>query len=176
MGGALYDGASSVEWYTPPHIFDALGLRFDLDPCAPPGGVAWIPAALHYSPADDGLAQPWAGRVWLNPPYTRTGEWVARLSRHGNGVALVFARTDTGWCQAAMRAAAAVCLIAGRLSFLAGHESQGMRGHNAAAPSMLLAYGRDCADAVLDCGLGLSFRSIAGESMGHATLWEAHAR
>jgi hypothetical protein len=30
---------SSVEWYTPPEIFEALGLTFDLDPCAPPGGL-----------------------------------------------------------------------------------------------------------------------------------------
>jgi len=25
----------SVDWYTPPELFDALGLTFDLDPCSP---------------------------------------------------------------------------------------------------------------------------------------------
>jgi hypothetical protein len=29
----------SVDWYTPPHIFDGLGV-FDLDPCQPVGGCS----------------------------------------------------------------------------------------------------------------------------------------
>ena len=35
-------GATS-EWFTPPEIFDALGLTFDLDPCSP-GAGHWVPA------------------------------------------------------------------------------------------------------------------------------------
>lgn len=157
-GGRLTGGQDSVEWYTPPAVFDALGLQFDLDPCAPPGGVPWVPAARSYSIEDDGFAQPWTGRVWLNPPYGReTGRWVAKLGDHGDGVALVFARVDTAWGQAAMRAADAVCLVAGRLSFIAGHAPADRRGHNAAAPSMLLGYGPACAAAVLASGLGTCF-------------------
>jgi hypothetical protein len=148
MAGHLYDGATSHEWYTPPHIFEALELTFDLDPCAPPGGVPWIPAARHYSFRDNGLQQPWNGRVWLNPPYGReTAVWVHRLVTLRDGIALVFARTDTNWAQSAMHTADAVCLIAGRLSFIDGHGSE-RRGHSAAAPSMLLAYGEECAQAV----------------------------
>lgn len=158
MGGALHDPERrSVEWYTPPHIFDALGLAFDLDPCAPAGGVPWIPAAEHYSAADDGLARPWRGRVWLNPPYGReAAAWVRRLVEHGDGLALVFARVDAAWAQDAIRAADAVCLIAGRLSFIDGRGAD-RRGHNAAAGSMLLAYGAECADAVMASGLGITF-------------------
>src|SRR5262245_43711374 len=59
--------AETVEWYTPPELFDALGLRFDLDPAAPDILPAWIPADRHYSFA--GQSRPWEGRVWLNPPY-----------------------------------------------------------------------------------------------------------
>ena len=58
----------SVDWYTPPHIFDGLGV-FDLDPCQPIGGVKWIPALQYYTLEDDGLTSDWYGRVWLNPPY-----------------------------------------------------------------------------------------------------------
>ncbi len=29
---------ASDDWYTPPFIFDALGLVFDLDPCSPGAG------------------------------------------------------------------------------------------------------------------------------------------
>lgn len=33
----------SDEWYTPPGLFDSMGVRFDLDPC----GVPNTPAAAH---------------------------------------------------------------------------------------------------------------------------------
>lgn len=164
MGGSLYDGLTTAEWYTPPHVFDALGLRFHLDPCAPPGGVPWLPAAVSYSLPHDGLRREWAGRVWLNPPYGReTSKWVDRLVDHGNGVALVFARTDAAWAQRAIKWADAVCLIAGRLSFIDGTGRE-RKGHNAAAASMLLGYG-ECADAVLDCGLGIPFRPPVREAV-----------
>lgn len=173
MGGRLLAGGSD-EWYTPPSIFDALGVRFDLDPCAPRGGVPWVPADRHYSIEDDGLSQPWTGRVWLNPPYgAATAAWVQRLARHGAGIALVFARTETAWGQAAIASADAVCFITGRLSFIAGASAE-QRGHNAAAPSMLLAYGETCAEAVRHSGLGLTFTAEHLEGQpSNPTLWEA---
>ncbi len=95
MGGHArgYEGRT-VEWYTPPGIFEALGLKFDLDPCAPACGLPWIPAARFYSLPDDGLVKPWEGRVWVNPPYgPHAAKWMRRLAAHGDGIALVFART-----------------------------------------------------------------------------------
>src|SRR6185312_6793869 len=86
------------EWLTPPEIIDALG-PFDLDPCAPLESEApWPTAAAHYTIEDDGLdpCLPWSGRVWCNPPYgDNTGDWLRRLADHGNGIALIFARTET---------------------------------------------------------------------------------
>jgi hypothetical protein len=159
MGGALLDPAKrSVEWFTPPHVFEALGLTFDLDPCAPEGGVPWIPATAHYSKADDGLVRPWWGRVWMNPPYGREAAlWVDKLVEHGDGLALVFARSDAAWFQRAARAADALCLVAGRLSFVPGLEGQMERGHNAAAASAMLAFGDPCAGALRRSGLGLVY-------------------
>ena len=147
--------AESVEWYTPPEIFVALGLRFDLDPAAPPGGVSWVPAKRSYSRLDDGLAQPWHGRVWLNPPYgPGINRWLERLAVHGNGLALVFARSDASWFHEACRQATAVCLIAGRLRFYSGRG--GHWGNRAPAPSALLAYGLACSLALAQSGLGLT--------------------
>jgi hypothetical protein len=48
----------SDDWYTPPEIFDALRLTFDLDPCSP-GPAHWVPARQLFTLRDDGLAQPW---------------------------------------------------------------------------------------------------------------------
>ena len=51
------------EWYTPPEIFAALKLTFDLDPGIPvPVPALWVPAKRIYTHEDDGLAQP--GMVW----------------------------------------------------------------------------------------------------------------
>lgn len=76
------------EHYTPKFIFDALGLEFDLDVCAPPGGVSWIPAKNYYTETDDALVQRWVGRVWMNPPYSRPTPFVQKFIEHGNGIAL----------------------------------------------------------------------------------------
>jgi hypothetical protein len=145
-------GGESVEWYTPPEVFQALAISFDLDPASPTGGVPWVPAERFLSQADDGLMQPWAVRVWLNPPYGRgIDRWLERLARHGDGLALVFARTDTHWYQEIARQATALCFVAGRLSFV---RPDGSRAGNAVAPSVLLAFGLPCALALSESRLG----------------------
>lgn len=77
------------EYYTPVSLFANLGLTFDIDVAAPKGGIHYIPAIKHYSIEDDGLAQPWTGRVWMNPPYSNSTPWVDKFIEHGNGIALV---------------------------------------------------------------------------------------
>jgi hypothetical protein len=84
----------SSEWFTPPSIFEVLGLEFDLDPCSP-GPGHWI-----YTVEDDGLAQPWDGLVFMNPPFGgRNGHvpWLKRFLEHGNGIAIVRAYTSSAW-------------------------------------------------------------------------------
>lgn len=95
IGGHQSARMVSEIWLTPPNIIKALG-EFDLDPCAPTHRP-WPTARTHYcQPSDDGLSLPWFGRVWLNPPYgTQTGKWLSKLADHGNGIAIVFARTET---------------------------------------------------------------------------------
>lgn len=139
------------EWLTPPEILSALG-PFDLDPCAPINRP-WDMAARHYTVADNGLALPWEGRVWLNPPYGQeTGKWLERLSMHRNGIALIFARTETdmfhrwGW-----DCADAMLFLRGRLHF---HNVKGERAKaNAGGPSVLIAYGQENAVSLRECGL-----------------------
>ena len=62
------------EWYTPPEIVglarSAMG-GIDLDPASNEWAQGWIKAATWYGEEQDGLAQEWAGRVWMNPPYSR---------------------------------------------------------------------------------------------------------
>jgi hypothetical protein len=138
----------SVEWYTPRWIFDALGLEFDLDPASPHDMETAVPAAAKYTVFDDGLKKPWFGRVWMNPPYgPETGLWVRRFAEHGNGIALVFSRTDASWFQEAMRSASAVMFIAGRIEFVPGLENMHKKSR-CGAGTALLAFGADCAAAL----------------------------
>ena len=78
----------SDEQYTPKWIFEALNVEFDLDVCAPEGGVSYIPAKKHYSLADDSLSQNWDGFVWMNPPFSEGKIWHEKFIAHGNGICL----------------------------------------------------------------------------------------
>ena len=132
------------EWLTPPDLVQLLG-PFDLDPCAPVRRP-WDTAAKHYTVLDDGLLQPWRGRVWMNPPYgPETGKWLAKLARHGDGVALIFARTETKmFHEHVWPRASALLFLRGRLSF---YNVDGTPGKGSAgAPSVLVAYGGGYAD------------------------------
>jgi len=94
LGQNDIDHDTSDDWYTPPFIFEALGLEFEMDVSAPPIGVPWIPAKRFLSLIDDGLATEWTGKVWMNPPYSDPLPWIIKFLTHGNGVALI--PTSTG--------------------------------------------------------------------------------
>lgn len=138
------------EWLTPPNIVKALG-PFDLDPCAPVKRL-FDTAAKHFTVEDNGLIQPWNGRVWLNPPYgDQTVLWMKRMAEHGNGIALIFARTETAtffpwvWDHAD-----AMLFMRGRVRF---YNVNGEQGGTAGAPSVLIAYGGGNSEALTRCGL-----------------------
>lgn len=135
------------EWLTPPRIIKALGV-FDLDPCAPIT-PPWETALKHYNVNDDGLKQPWEGRVWCNPPYGReTFKWIDKLATHGNGIALIFARTETiGFHDHIWNRADAIFFFKGRLKFF---HVNGVEGGTANAPSCLIAYGRENVKSLID--------------------------
>jgi hypothetical protein len=139
------------EWLTPPELLRALG-SFDLDPCSPIVRP-WETATRHLSELDDGLSVPWVGRVWLNPPYgPETIKWVRKLSEHGNGIALIFARTETEMFHKFIwPIATGILFLKGRLHF---HYPDGSRsGDNAGGPHCLVSYGVKNAFAVEDSGI-----------------------
>lgn len=135
------------EWLTPPDIIKALG-EFDVDPCSPINRP-WDTAKIHYNKNDDGLAKPWEGRVWCNPPYGReTFKWIDKLATHNNGVALIFARTETiGFHEQVWQRADAIFFFKGRLKF---HYVDGTVGGAANAPSCLISYGKQNTIALMD--------------------------
>jgi len=151
MGGHQSATALKDEWLTPRHVLAALG-PFDLDPCAPQVRP-WDTAAKHYTVMDNGLVQPWEGRVWCNPPYgLEAAQWLARCADHGNAMALIFARTETRmFFDHVWPKAQAVLFLEGRLYF---HHVCGRKASaNAGAPSVLVAYGSANAECLKSCTL-----------------------
>lgn len=130
----------SVDWYTPPWVFEKLGVAFDLDPCQPEKRIPWIPALRRYTLVDDGLKSTWRGSVWLNPPYGKeTPLWLAKMHEHRNGIALVFARTDCGWFHDYVTKADAILFLKGRIKFVDGLGMTG--GSGPGSGSLLVAWG-----------------------------------
>lgn len=141
------------EWLTPPELVKALG-TFNLDPCSPNPKIApWKLADNVYWKEIDGLSRVWLGRVWLNPPYGKnTEKWLNKLKEHGNGICLIFARTETSWFfDNVWNGADAVFFIRGRLSFY--HVSGVKSSNNSGGPSCLVIYGINNIEAVKNCNI-----------------------
>jgi len=165
MGSHQSARAKTTTWLTPPEIIDALG-PFDLDPCAAPSPRPWPTAKRHIELPEDGLAAEWPADdfVWLNPPYgDAVWAWLDKLADHGNGIALIFARTETvGFVAKVWKRATAVMFLHKRLHF---HFPDGTRSKpNSGAPSVLIAYGLLAAETLRLSGLNGTFAMLGTTS------------
>lgn len=140
---------TSDDWITPKWIIDRFG-PFDLDPCAS-NEQPWPCAAESFTFAQNGLMQRWDGFVWCNPPYgPATTEWLAKMSHHGNGIALVFARTETRmFFEHVWPHASAMLFLRGRLTFCYPGGVESKAGYNSGGPSVLIGYGSEAAARLL---------------------------
>lgn len=145
------------EWYTPGWVFLAIGVEFDLDPCSPGAPPSSVPARRHLTKADNGLSATWAGSVWLNPPFSSKRKWYEKLVAHGDGIALMPARTETHDLQDYMQAASALLFLKGRIYFERGSKpgANGLNGVTSTPPFgiVLCAYGDRMADALINSEL-----------------------
>lgn len=142
---------SSDKWYTPPDLVAKLG-PFDLDPCSP-NNLPWKLADKFYSleNGEDGLALPWEGRIWLNPPYSCWGKFLEKLSNHNNGISLIFARTETkSFFDFIWNKADSILFIKRRIKFI---KSDFSGSGSSTAPSVLIAYGANNTAALENSGI-----------------------
>jgi len=134
MDTSFQKTTASDEWQTPWEIVHALG-DFDLDPCA---SNANHKAPDFYTKDEDGLAQPWHGRVWCNPPYSQPAlyQFCEKMAEHGNGILLIFARTGNKvWQEIIFPKATAVLFLRKRIQFI---DNQGVRWVGALGATRLL--------------------------------------
>lgn len=125
--------SDSPEWYTPADIIalvrNVLG-TIDLDPASCAEANKVVQAKTYFDDTRDGLAQPWSGQVYLNPPYgDEIKTWVKRLVQDyesgavKEAILLVPSRSDTEWYR--MLRAYPRCLVYGRLKFWGNGSTAG---------------------------------------------------
>ena len=116
------------EWETPPLILKKAMRDFDiypsLDVCATPENRK---CKNFYRPEEDGLQQDWKQDFFMNPPYSRTGEWVEKAylehkKWNVTGLTLLFSKTDTYWWHEYIENKAEIHFIRGRVRFLKNVE------------------------------------------------------
>jgi phage N-6-adenine-methyltransferase len=125
-------------WATPQDFFDKQNAiyGFTLDVCATASNAK---CARYFTEADDGLAQPWQGVCWMNPPYGRTiGQWMKKAYESSltgaTVVCLVPSRTDTRWWHDyAMK---------GQIEFIRGRLKFGNAKNSAPFPSALVVFNK----------------------------------
>lgn len=133
-------GAPGDSRCTPPVIWRAclgaagLAVCWDLDPASNPHST--VPASVRWqglSGADDGLLLPWAGDVWLNPPFSAMARWTSkalREARRARSVTLLVpGDSSTAWWRSLARASAAWAVWPRREHFpLPGEQGRGSPG------------------------------------------------
>lgn len=92
--------------------------------------------------------------VWLNPPFDRyqVERWIARLADHGEGIALIHARTETDWFAPIWERASAILFLDQRLKFWRPDGTE--QAANSGAPVVLVAFGSGALERLKGGGIG----------------------
>lgn len=157
--GYWESSGKSDDWFTPKHVFDALGCRFNTDVAAPIGGPLHVPAGCWLTQEEDGLAYApfWYGFIWMNPPFggrNSVSLWLNKFFEHGNGIALTPDRTSAPWFRDAWPKADMV-MFTPKIRFLRPDGSEGKSPSNGTALWAVGEQGVEALNNAAVAGLGI---------------------
>jgi len=135
----VHFSSATAEWPTPQELFNELSFvygGFTLDPCATAHNAK---CRNFFTKEEDGLRQPWKGKVFVNPPYGREiGRWVKKAWEESQNGALVVcllpARVDTRWWHDYAKK--------GHVHFIRGRLKFGCARNSAPFPSAIVTFGK----------------------------------
>lgn len=141
--------SGSVEYYTPVRIVEAARrvlCRIDLDPFSSKAANRRVRARRIFTEKDDGLAQKWFGRFWMNHPFGRVMNplCIAKVESEFaaghtlEGCCITFACTSELWFQPLLRRPQ--CFLSPRTNYLLPDGST-LRG--VTKGSVVTYYGRN---------------------------------
>ena len=124
----LHTSQKRHEWYTPAEYIEAARTvmgGIDLDPASCEMAQSTVKATRFFTKEQDGLAQPWQGRVWMNPPFESEliRPFVTKLLSEFHAgtveqaIVLTDNATDTSWFHDLADTALAFCFTRGRIKF-----------------------------------------------------------
>jgi hypothetical protein len=124
----------STEHYTPQYIVDAVIAcmdAIDLDPASNSREIPNVPAASHYTAQENGLVQPWEGKIFLNPPFGPGVEvWFSKLfqerlaARTTEVIVLWKSATETAAWKTLTVLSCRVCFPSARIHFTRPHGNE----------------------------------------------------
>ena len=173
----LARSSGNEEWHTPDDLIElaraVLG-NIELDPASNPVAQERIRAERYHTIEDDGLAQYWYGKVYLNPPYT--GGMVDKfadklIAEYTDGhvpeaIWLSNNSTDTAWFARLSAAASAILFIRGRVKFWTS-DADGNESTGSPLQGQVLVYlGDDPATFIRECRTrecGSGYSSVPAE-------------
>lgn len=143
MNKKVMFSSDSMEWRTPPEVFNKLNdeFHFTLDVASTDENAL---CEKHYTEKENGLEQSWQGEtVWCNPPYGRQiSKWVKKAYTEwteGDStiVLLIPSRTDTNYFHSYLYEKAELRFLKGRLHFL---DECGVESDRAPFPSLVAVF------------------------------------
>lgn len=129
---------------TPEWVWRALG-TIDLDPCA---GQDTRIGRVNYALErfENGLALPWFGFVYCNPPFSEKALWAKKMVEHGNGLLILPERGSAPWFGPLAKLAGQYWVMGQKINFVGGPSSNNLG-------SVFFPFGEEARSRLMNSGL-----------------------
>lgn len=136
---------SNDKLQTPDFIINAIGGKFDLDPCAGINTSIGIKNICD-DRGECGLKEKWDGLVFCNPPFSQKELWIKKMIEHGNGILLLPERGSAPWFGSLAKDCGQYFVLGKKINFIGGPSSNNVG-------SVLFPFGNEAISRIENSGL-----------------------